>query len=285
MSWWEAVAAIAQVAGTVMSSQAADRNGDRAKTYGAITSTNILKYGSNQALMNLMTAGFNSRLIRSQAALKADTQMKIAAYNSSLLSQTANYNSLLYNEEIDSIYEAAELDSKVLEVNTEKAIGTLEAQQSASGTVVGQDSNADVVTSIMAESALEDLVIKTNAKTKAKSLLNAAAQGEWQAMAEGKKLMYEAQVSGQAEMFAASNQSLGTLLEGKLNAWSVLEGAKNRAFESVFSANQTASNAYDQSTAYMVTGLGNAANSYAKSESKVYAKTQDSNPSLLDDNA
>lgn len=290
MSYWEAIAVLAQVAGTVYSANTAANNANRAQAIGGVNAYNTIRTGREQATMALLAARFNSGVLTSQVKAKTDASRATAKYNADLLIQTANYNSLLYEEEIDSVFEAAELDSQVLEVATHKAVGALEARQSVSGVVMGQDSNADAVMSIMAESALEDLVIKTNAKTKAKGLLNSAAQGEWQANMEGRRLQYEAQVNGDAERFSTSMQAMSTLFDGKMQAWAATSGASNRAFETLFSSAQTYDNYEDQSTAIAISGIANAATTYSQMETKQVkaqkgsgAADTSSTPSLLED--
>lgn len=268
MDWGALASAAASIIGTVMSSSSANSEGDRANKYGQVTAANLRNYGQSSAMATLMSAGYNAALLNSQAQVKSAANMAVARQNASLLIQTANYNSLLFDEEIDSVYESAKLDRKLLELATAKTIGTVEAQQSASGVLMGQDSNADVIIDIMVQSALEDLVIKTNADNKARGLLSASAKGEWEANMEARKMLYEAQVSGDVNRVMASQQAMGSLFEAKMNAESIATNAANRAFEAVFGAGQKADSLYDMSTAYAVTGTANTISNYYKTTSK-----------------
>lgn len=268
MDWGAVASAAASIIGTVMSSSNASREGDRASKYGYYNANNLRQYGQSSAMSALQVSGFNAALMMKQAQIKTEASVALAKYNSALLIQSANYNSLLYGEEIDSVYESAKLDSKILEIATAKTIGTVEAHQSVSGVLMGQDSNADVIIDVMAQSALEDLIIKTNADTKARGLLSAATKGEWEANMEAQRMVYEAYVNGDTTRAMASMQSASALLEGRMNAESIAANASNRAFEAIFTSNQKASNMYDMSTAYAVTGAANTYANYLKSTSK-----------------
>lgn len=242
---WPAIQIGGAIIGGLMSSNAANRNANDARNIAYGNAANIQRYGQAQSSMLAMTTAYNAKLIKAQAKVQGEARYQIAQYNSELLNQIAAYNSLLYSSEIDSIMEALELDSTVLRIGQEKARGTVEAIQGASGTVLGQDSNADVLIQMKADEALEQLVMRTNADTKAKSLLNAAAQGEWQARMEGQKMLYEAKVSGEADMLTASMQAKASVFNGLMEMASLTQSTANRAWSTVSEGLQQSRNARD----------------------------------------
>jgi predicted nucleic acid-binding protein len=247
---YPAVMVAASVIGNMQSSATAKANAERNSQYAYLNALNTRQYGFNQAALYGVTAQYNANLIMQQAALKSQASSQIAAYNRDLLQQVANFNSLLYSEEIDSLMNALDLDEHVLEVEYAKARGALEAQQAASGVIMGQDSNADVITQVKTDEALEALVLRTNANNRVAEILNASAQGQWQAVMEGQKLMYEAHVSGMTDMLSASMQSRAALFEGAANAVSTMQTSANRAWSALFEADQRSQTYQDTSSYY-----------------------------------
>lgn len=262
MVWGLVIAAAASAIGGMVSANAAQRNADRATILANYNAIETRRFGQRQANMTALTALYNAKLFKTQAENKTAANLQVAKYNVNMLHQAANMNSMLYEAEINSVYESAELDTNVLHVAAEKARGTIEAQQSASGVIMNQDSAADTIIQQKKDEALEKLVIKLNAGTKAKQLMNASAMGQWEAAVTGQKLIYEAKMSGLTDMFNASLQSGAAIFNGQNAALSTMQSADNRALEGLFTAAQQAGNYESQATVARTQGAIGAADKF-----------------------
>jgi len=184
-----------------------------------------------------------------------------------------DYNNLLFDDQVNQVYEKSELDAQQLHVDYVKARGHVGAQQAASGTTMGVGSNKDVMVDMTAEEALFDLIISKNAVSQANSILNAKAQGTWQTEMEIQKMQYEGQLSGISMMYNANADAQATLFGGLMGAYNAQQQGANQATASLMAGAQTASNHNAQASMYMTQGLMSGASSALQAYSAVPAAT------------
>ena len=88
---------------------------------------------------------------------------------------------------------------------------TIEANQAASGTLMGVGSNAQVLIDQKTQEELDKFIVKHNADIQASRIQNAKAQNLWLGEMEMLKIGYEGQVSAGVAQANANLQAMGTL--------------------------------------------------------------------------
>ena len=113
------------------------------------------KYGNrlryNAAVFNIrnqaVLSTINAMSVVRSAELSARQQEKMSYYNAGLIYSTQQYNERLLDQELDRIWQAEDLAlEQILQVRARER-GGLIAGQAASGTVIGEGSNFDVIVS------------------------------------------------------------------------------------------------------------------------------------------
>ncbi len=286
MSWgWvaPAISAASSIIGGMVSSNAASDDADRAAEYAQYNADQQIAWGQTQASLTMMSAAYNASNIRNQAEYNIAQQALLNEYNVDLAYETLAYNDALYDDEVDQIYDALDMESEQLHVDYVKARGATVAQQASSGTTIGVGSNKDVVIDMTAEEALFQLVLQNNADVEAASVLNSQAQGRWETEMSIQKLWYEGELSAASMRYTAGAEANAALFTGALNATLQIEGAENSAASILSTGSQTSSNLDSQASSYLtqglLTGATTIASSYTKSDtdSVVNFTTENSN--------
>lgn len=246
----------AAVIGGVLSARAQNSNARNTTQFAQTNANNTLAWGSQQANMIMMAAKYNTAVMSVAAKAQAQATMDTAIYNAELMRQINNFNFLMAEEEADSIYEAADLDSEVLRKQYMAREGEFVANAAASGTLIEGGSNQDVVAHLKAEEALNQVILATNAKNAARNVLNKAQISSWESLMATKKMLYEAGVSGQLSLLNASAGSSSALFDGHMQSLTARQSAANRAQESLITAGQQSRN-YNQAatSSYVSAGL------------------------------
>ena len=181
--------------------------------------------GYDTALSNTQAANmigrFNAMAATQAGRISAQAYMAGAEMNAEIIRATAAYNDSLLATEEEQLWDALELDVELMRNERLRERGTMLAIQSVSGTVMGTGSNADAVTDQMTQEALDLFVMRHNADIGAADILNARAQGLWEADMQAKKVMWEGQLAAittqaNANMGAAS-QLATTAISGAAN--------------------------------------------------------------------
>lgn len=218
MGWPMAVAAIVSIAGSALSAGSASSQARSQRKWNEYNTT--MKRNADMASLQAQTmlgmANAQAAMISGQTQamlIQADTD-----FNRRLIEATTAYNNALLEEEIDQVWEASELDILLLQAARDQERGQIEAQQSASGTVMHEGSNAQILIGQKTQEELDAFVIQRNADIAVTDLQNTIAQNTWQGGLEIKKLTWEGQMSA---FGASSNAALkaGEMAIGtKINA-------------------------------------------------------------------
>lgn len=150
-------------------------------------------------ITNIQTQSYidnlNIEAILSSAQIAQTLDTALVEYNKQVVTDTALYNDLLYQADIEAVWKAANLDIELLTQQRARERGTMEATQSSSGTVMGEGSNADAIIDQMTQEALDKFIIKTGADDKVAQITNARAQSLYAAEQQVKQLEFEGMIS------------------------------------------------------------------------------------------
>lgn len=222
---------------------------------------NQMQYNTNMYNIesSLGLAKFNAAATMMAANAQAAASQAAAEYNAGMIFATTSYNALLEEQELSRVWEDAELDLLQLEQQRARERGGIIGQQAASGTVIGEGSNADVIISQQTQEYMDSVIIQHGAERQAANIQNQIVQGMWQGQVAISQTRWEGQMAGYTAKANAAVQAGSTLATANVQAnadrWSA-----NTAFNA--GANNIAidnSKYGQQQTQNMVTGLFNAA--------------------------
>ena len=175
---------------------------------------NELRY--NAAIFNIrnqaILSTYNAYAAIQAAELSARQQEQMSYYNAGLIYATNQYNRKLLDQELDRIWQAEGLAIEQIVQFRARERGGLIAGQGASGTLIGEGSNKDVITSQMATEAFEKLIIRTGADRQVADIRNKKAQSSWQAEMAINTKIYEGQVGAYLARSNARIKASGILL-------------------------------------------------------------------------
>lgn len=169
-------------------------------------------------------AKFNAMATMAAARAQAAAATQAAEYNALIINATTNYNVALAKQDLDRIWEAADLD--ITQVNAERAreAGALLGTQAASGTIIDEGTNKEVMISQEAQRQLDVFVINRNAERQAADIQNGMAQSRWQGQVAISQTMWEGQVQASVTMANAAAQAISGLgtahVQGIADKWS-----------------------------------------------------------------
>ena len=259
MAWQLAAAAALTAASAIVGHNSAKKQNEAQ----AAANTWNASMGYSTALGNIqasnMIGRFNAMAATQAGRISAQAYMAGAEMNADIIRATAAYNDSLLATEEEQLWDALELDVELMRNERLRERGTMLAIQSVSGTVMGTGSNADAVTDQMTQEALDLFVMRHNADIGAADLLNARAQGLWEADMQAKKVMWEGQLASittqaNANMGAAS-QLATTAISGAAN---LISATNARDSQMASGSLQYAQNNM-QAQSNLVTGLFGAA--------------------------
>lgn len=213
MGWWM----IASAAISAYSSYT--KNKDQTETNKEQSAWNkynaMMNYSNTMNNLNARMALYEMNAAMTMAAAEntSATTKLIANYNADLLYDAAQYNDKLYEQELQNLWDETGLDLELITLERAKERGEIEAKQSASGTVMGIDSNADVIIDQKTQEALDKFVVRHGADVTAARINNARAKGLWQAEQEIGKVMFEGTIKANTALSNAALASAGMMTE------------------------------------------------------------------------
>jgi hypothetical protein len=259
------ISALASLYGGISSANAARSEAQRAQQYAAYNSINSMAWGREQAMMTLMSAAYNSKLIKAQAAYNANLRSHAIEYNVKQMREVSAYNSLLSDAELESLYDSLELDTELARKQAKYNQGAELARQAASGTVMGEGSNAEVLTQMLADEEMQYMIMDANAENRALSIVNAQAQGEWETEMQINKMRYEGMLAGAGELYSAYANAGAQAFQGFANAVAQERSGRNSGQSMLWQGMQTADRYNQQASTYLTNGIFGAGRSLASS--------------------
>lgn len=141
-------------------------------------------------------ASFNAQSIALKAGADAKVAYRNATYNAGLILATTQFNQSLLETELENVWQDMDLDLEQLEFYKLREKGAIIASQAASGTVIGEGSNEDVVVSQQAQRMLDAEIIKFGADRRAATIQNEMAKSSWEGQIAIDRTLWEGQIAG-----------------------------------------------------------------------------------------
>jgi len=224
-----------------------------------------MQYGTDlyNIKSSLAIAGINAALSRQAGAHNANQIRKIASYNANVIDVTTNYNIELLDNELTQVWQDLDLDVTQIEMFRARERSSIVADQAASGTIVGQGGNADVVTAQMTQEAIDVEVVQFGADRQAASISNEIAQSRWQGQVAIQQTLWEGEMSAYSALYNSELQAKGSLAGAIIQADANMYSAKQTYMAGGNNINQATATFNNQNTQNMISGLFQAGASYA----------------------
>jgi len=240
-------------------SQQQSASGEQSAAWARYNAGMQFNVASGNIAARTQLAMLNAQAGRATASAQASAIMGAAGFNASMVRATTQYNDLLMKEEEDLLWEQMDLDLKLLGQQRAQERGEIIANQAASGTVIGEGSNADVVISQKTQEALDAFVVRHGADVQANKIMNSRARNMWEGEAQVRKIAYEGQLGASVAMANANIAATTGLATAQIQAQADRQSAWYQLMAGMSGANYTQSNAYQQSQNTLTHGLFSAA--------------------------
>jgi len=190
-----------------------------------------LQYGT--ALYNLQSqlgiAAYNIRAAQMQANFQNQQTHQLINYNVNMRMAALEYESKLYDAEIEKTWNAFDLDVTQIHQARARELGSIVADQAASGTVIGEGSNADIVIDQQTQEAMDVSIAKFNADQTVAEIANAKAKSAWEANIAISNMLYEGMIGEASNTINANlqtgGQAITALLSTRADRYSAMQNA------------------------------------------------------------
>ena len=178
-----------------------------------------------QSLYDLST--YNAVLSKQLTEANVASGLSKSRYNAALVRATTQYNSDLLGIQLGAIWEDLDLDLVHLENYRQREKGAIVADQGASGTLIGEGSNFEAVSSQTAQRALDANALMFGAERQAANVENAKAKNNWEGSVATQNLLYEGQQAAQSARLSNFYQTQGSLATAAVTANAQTRSAQN----------------------------------------------------------
>jgi hypothetical protein len=258
MPYWWVPMAISAASSVVQASSASKQNKQQAawNRYNAQMQyqTDMTNIGAQTAI-----AGFNAKMAMMAGKMSAGVTKKMAEFNAQQTWATTLFNDALYEEELSLLWDAVDLDLAQLENQRAVERGQILAAQAASGTVMGQDSNAQVVINQRLQEEMDAFIVRHGADVQANKIARERAAGLWQGEMAVRKILYEGAMGAYAATANANLQAAGILGESAISAAAQKKSAMFRLQAGMAGADMQYNQQQTGIQANLVSGLFSAA--------------------------
>jgi hypothetical protein len=228
MAWWMLIPAAVSALSSISEKSSATSQNATQKYWNSYNAQQAYNTDVGNIAAQTAIAKANASLVMASANVNVGINQARLEFNKSNILEAAMYNDSLFADELDLLWEQAGLDTQLLTMQRARERGEIEADQSASGTVMGQDSNADVIIDQMTQEALDKLVVKHGADLSAKRVSDARARSLWEAGNEVKQIAFEGRMFEIATKTGAAMQSAGILTENAISGMAGMSSATSR---------------------------------------------------------
>jgi len=218
---------------------------------------------------SLAIAGLNAALSKQAASYNAGVVLDAAVYNAEMIAQTTAYNEELLDNELTRVWQNLDLDIQQIEMFRARERGNMVVDQAASGTTIGQDSNAIAIIDQQTQESMDVVVTEFGADRQAANINNQLAQGRWQGEVAIQQTMWEGQVQANSIIYNSNVQAQGALASAVLQADAGMYSAKQAFVTGGYNQQQAKSQFSSQQDQAMISGLFSAASTYGAG---VYAR-------------
>ncbi len=203
----------------------AQMNAELAYNAGLINSQNIINTGMVNAY-SIGAAGQTNAMQQVVAAeLSAGSLLQVADYNSELVKATTEFNLSLLANELPKILDAYEIDETHLWQQEARTEGALRAFQGASGTVLDEGSNLDVLIDSRTEALMDSFIIGLQYQWDVQSVADAMNKTAWEGQMQINKSTFEANVQARNIRNQATLNAFTILSNATLDQFTTLNAA------------------------------------------------------------
>ena len=214
------------------------------------------------AASSLAIAGMNARLARASGQAEAGQAIAAATYNANIIRLTTEHNVQLMEDELADVWEDHDLDLEQLTMFRARERGGIEADQAASGTVMGEGSNAAIVIDQRTQEALDASILQHGADRQASGISNQIAESRWQGGLAISQTIWEGNVAAASSVYSSEVQSRSALGSAILQANASMYNAKQAFMAGGNDINNAQWTFGQENTQAMVKGLFTAAATY-----------------------
>jgi hypothetical protein len=278
MSWWSLVPAAIGVVSSVVSKNSADSQNSANQGTNLFNAQNRYATDMNNIKSSLALAKLNADLAAGVGGLKASVIRETSKRNSDMIMATTIYNDSLLENELQLLWESNDLDLVQLHNQRMRERGAMVATQGASGTVIGDGSNADVVSDQMAQESMDALIISRGADIQASRINNQRAQSLYQGTNEAMKVSWEGEMNAVVTEYNTQSAVSGALASAQIQAGANTISAQNQLLSGMSGADATASSNSAKIDNNLMSGLFGAASTFASSYGQSKTATSQYNP-------
>ena len=251
----------------------AQLNAELAYDAGLINSQNIIQTG----MVNAYSIGASGRTNALQQVMSAELSSKslldVTRYNNVLTKATTEFNLSLLANELPKILDAYEIDQMHLWQQEARTEGALRAFQGASGTVLDEGSNLDVLVDSRTEALMDSFIMGLQYHWNVESVADQMNKTAWEGQMAINKASYEAHIQSKNIKNQAALNAFTTISNATMDQFTTLNGAladantaENRGiaqYNSYASSGQAAvDTANSTNVARGIRAFGNAATGY-----------------------
>lgn len=190
----------------------------------------LMDYNNNQQNLTSQFAlgAMNTMMSMAAASARAQANNALIEWNVKQIFQTMEYNDALFEEDLARNWEEAGLD--LMQLSQQRALerGAIVAGQSASGTVIGQGSNADVLVSQKTMEAMDAFIVQRGADMQAADIRNARARSWWEGEMQAQKIMFEGSLQNTVDLTNTAMQAAGSMFSNTLAFQSGMQTSGNK---------------------------------------------------------
>ena len=218
-NWWGvAIGAVAGGAIGYFSGSSIDSQRANQQAWARYNSSLQLNADLYNLSAQLSVARYNAQAAQYQAAFQARQQHEAINYNINLINTKTAYESQLFDDEIQKTWNAYDLDVQNIHMFRARELGSLVADQAASGTVIGEGSNAQIVIDQQTQEALDVSIAKFDADRTVADIENARARSQWEAGVAIQQMLWQGAAAEAGAAVNASLQAAGGASAALLNA-------------------------------------------------------------------
>lgn len=234
-----------------------------------------MQYGVDMtnAAMSMGAAKMNAAAALRAGSMNAQNAVAQAEFNIEQILATSMYNDALMEEELMVMWDQAELDLLQLGNQRAREAGAILVGQAASGTIIDQDSNLDVMIDQKTQEAMDAFIVRHGADVQAANINNARSKGLYEGEMAIVRTKYEGQVAAWQASSDARAQAAGVMGNAQLQGVADMFNAEMRLKSGYAGASMTFGQNAGQINNTMLSGLFSAASSYASSAYKYKTPT------------
>lgn len=262
MGWWQAIPIAISAASAIYGANSASKQNTGQRGIGIYNSTAQRDITLTNIMSQMAIGKFNAQAAMASAEYSTGAQKKVARHNAAVIQSTVEYNNSLLDYEESLMYEAMDLDLVHLVRDRARERGMMRAQMGASGTVIDDGSNLEVLTDQKTQEALDIFTIRHGADIQASKIANAKASNTWNGDIQAAKIIWESEVGAQVTLNNAALQAQSMLLSSGLAAWagrksaSIQYGANMYGAQTGYNTNQAKINNQLTSGLFEAAGQG-----------------------------